>query len=477
MSLSPHSVNGEVEPRSRPVGATELSWCKAVPGGTGVTVLVLLLSKPPDTQFIQNALRKLQISHPILNSKLHFDPPSNSFSYITPPSPHIQIQPLDLQSTSQILHSSFPNEHTSISPLHLILEHELNNNSTWRDPDPSSDTDLFFASCYTLEDSKWVLALRLHTSVCDRTSAVALLNEMLRMVDEQGGVELEIGKEIEVNLGIEEYVPSGQGNKPFWARGVDMLGYSLNSFRLANLEFKDTVSPRMSRVARLQMSEEETARVLSSCDAKEIKLSAVLAAACLIVSHSSKGMPDDQWEKYAVVTLMDCRSILDPPLSSHHIGFYHSAVLNTHDVKGGESLWELAKRVHSSFTNAKDRKKHFSDMSDLNFLMGKAIENPGLTPSASLRTALVSIFEDPMINRSDKVHQAIGLEDFIGCASAHGVGPSIAIFDTIRDGKLDCACVFPFPLHSREQMQEVMDEMKIIILDGQFDGSDIAVEG
>ncbi|XP_057789728.1 uncharacterized protein LOC131006582 isoform X22 [Salvia miltiorrhiza] len=45
----------------------------------------------------------------------------------------------------------------------------------------------------------------------------------------------------------------------------------------------------------------------------------VLAAAGLIACHASKRFPDEQWEKYAVVTLMDCRSALDPVLSSHHI--------------------------------------------------------------------------------------------------------------------------------------------------------------
>ncbi|KAK4432575.1 hypothetical protein Salat_1019700 [Sesamum alatum] len=467
MSLSPHSVD-EAEPKIRPAGTTELSWCKAVPGGTGITVLALLLSKPLEIPFLQNALRKLQISHPIINSKLRYDPASNSFSYVIPPTPHIQVQPFDLPSTSQILQNHFPDESDSVSPFHLILEHELNTNS-WQNPDPSSDTDVFFASLYTLEKSKWVLALRLHTSVCDRAAALALLKELLGLVgkgEEEEGVEAEQGKEMEVSLGIEEYIPSGQGNKPFWARGVDMLGYSLNSLRLSNLSFKDTESPRMSRVIRLQMNAEDTGRILSSCNRQEIKLCALLAAAALIASHSSKGIPDDHWEKYAVVTLMDCRPILDPVLSSDHVGFYHSAILNTHDVKGGENLWELAKRVHSSFTNAKSNKKHFTDMADLNFLMCKAIENPSLTPSGSLRTSLVSVFEDCVIDDSNKLHQVIGLEDFVGCASVHGVGPSIAIFDTVRDGKMDSACVFPFPLHSREQMQELIDEMKRILLDG-----------
>ncbi|XLU82885.1 hypothetical protein S245_006305 [Arachis hypogaea] len=61
------------ESTSRPVGGTEFSWCKAVPGGTGITVLGLILSKPPTISFLQNALKDIQNSHPILRSKIHFD--------------------------------------------------------------------------------------------------------------------------------------------------------------------------------------------------------------------------------------------------------------------------------------------------------------------------------------------------------------------------------------------------------------------
>jgi hypothetical protein len=118
-----------------------------------------------------------------------------------------------------------------------------------------------------------------------------------------------------------------------------------------------------------------------------------------------------------------------------------------------------------SFTNAKNSNKHFTDMSDLNFLMVKAIENPGLTPSSSLRTAVISVFEDPVIDDSDGIHQQLGLEDYVGCASVHGVGPSIGIFDTIRNGGLRCACVYPSPLHSREQMEELIDHMRRILVD------------
>ena len=118
-----------------------------------------------------------------------------------------------------------------------------------------------------------------------------------------------------------------------------------------------------------------------------------------------------------------------------------------------------------AFASSKNSNKHFSDMADLNFLMRKAIENPGLTTSSSLRTSFLSVFEDPVIETSDEMYKEIvGLEDYTGCASVHGIGPSIAIFDTIRGGMLDCACVYPSPMHSRDQMQELIHQMKRLLL-------------
>ncbi|EPS67523.1 hypothetical protein M569_07254 [Genlisea aurea] len=473
--------DGAAEIIFRPTGKTELSWCKAVPGGTGITVLSILISNRIDSQLLQNSLRKLQIAHPILRSKIRFDPDSNSFSYAIPVNPAVQLQRFDLQSTAQILQSS--PAAASISPHQLLLEHELNINP-WGNSAPPSDTDVFFASLYELESGKRVLALRFHASVCDRASASALLEELLRFA---AAPEM-AAETAESGLGIEEYIPSGQADKPFWARAADMAGYSLNSLRFAHLNFVDRNSPRTSRVARFQIGEQETDKILSECEAQGMKLSAAIAAAGLIAAHSSKRISEDDYEKYAVVTLVNCRPLLDPVLDANQIGkrrpppekkkqfhrpliafitadagFYHSAIINSHDVKGGETLWPLAKRVHSSLAKAKANRKHFTDMDDINFMTCKAIENPGFTPSRSLRTSLVTVFEEPV---SEEQRFVDGLEDVLGCFSVHGIGPSVAVFDAIRGGRLDCACVYPFPLHSREQIRELIDEMKRILVDG-----------
>ncbi|XP_022982938.1 uncharacterized protein LOC111481632 [Cucurbita maxima] len=456
------------EIRIRPVGGTEHSWCRAVPGGTGTTVLGLLLSKPPDISHLQASLHNLQNLHPILRSKIHHDPSRRDFSFLIPPSPSIHLQILDLAAAARAIASHPDADDPSISDFHKILEHEINR-AKWLNPShPSySDTDVMFATVYAVSDGQWAVFLTLHTAACDRVAAASLLRELLVLTAAEGKIEgggFKIGDNGEIGSGIEDLIPSGKAHKPLWARGLDMLGYSLNSFRFANLEFKDASSERFSQMIRLKLNSDETQKLLAGCKSRGIKLCGALEAAGLIATRCSKDLPPHQTEKYAVVTLIDCRSLLDPPLTTHHLGFYHSAILNTHDISAEDTLWEVSERCYFSFSNAKDNNKHFTDMSDLNFLMGKAIENPGLTPSSSMRTALISAFEDPIIYTSDPAQQHLGISDYIGCASAHGVGPSIALFDLIRDGQLDCACVYPSPLFSRDQMNQLFDEMKKILV-------------
>ncbi|OMO82278.1 hypothetical protein CCACVL1_11991 [Corchorus capsularis] len=452
----------------RSVGGTEHSWCKAVLGGTGIAVLAILTTQNPDISRLRNALHKLQNSHPIIRSRLHYNPSGNTFSFVTSPSPFIHVKSFNQLTTSNILENLYnKQENQNISPLHLILEHELNKNA-WTTSGNSSNTktDVFFASVYALPGAKWVVVLRLHASACDRTTAVSLLRELLTLtgINEEGK---EMTNKTEVSLAIEDLVPKGKAKKTLWARGVNMLSYSVNSFRLTNLKFKDTKSPRSTQVVRLLINPEDTRKILSGCEARGIKLCGALSAAGLIAAHSSKWRcsSDYQKKKYGVVTLTDCRSILEPQLSNQHFGFYHSAILNTHVIKGGEKLWELAKKMYTSFTNSKNCNRHLSDMADLNFLMCRAMENPGLTSSSSLRTSFISVFEDTVFDESNDQQKQVGLGDYMACASTHGIGPSIAIFDTIRDGRLDCICVYPSPLHSREQIQELVDSMKAILVD------------
>lgn len=276
---------------ARPVGGTEYSWCKSVLSGTGITVLGLLLSKSLDVSLLQTALHNIQISHPILRSRLRLDASANTFHFITPPDPHIRITQFDLQYTSRIIGSESSGDPIPISPFHRILEYELNQNS-WRDHSGSMsvDSDLFHANLYRVSDHQWALFLRLHTSACDRTSAVALLKELLDRVGggvkEGEGTEMELERKGKARLAIEDLIPEGKTDKPFWARGLDVVGYSLNSFRFSNLVFVDADSPRGSKVAKLHLDKDETERliVVSNYFSFQVITPATLINNCFIIN-------------------------------------------------------------------------------------------------------------------------------------------------------------------------------------------------
>ncbi|KAL8258692.1 hypothetical protein R6Q59_026645 [Mikania micrantha] len=437
---------------SRPVGGTEYSWCKAVPGGTGVCILGFLFSKPLDTSLLQTCIHKLQTYHPMLRSKLRYDPSTNGYSFVTPTGssgPQIQIQ---IKASDDI--KSF----------NSMVEHEMSTNP-WKNSNQNNqvtESDVMFVNYYTLTEQQWAMVVKLHTAACDRAAAAFLFRELLGLLG--GGVDREIVKEDGVGLAIEDCIPAGKANKPFWVRGADMIGYSVNSFRFSNLEFKETGVPVSTQLIRLKIGLDYTNQILAGCKSRGIKLHALLAAAAFIAARATKDFPQEKWEKYSLTTLLDCRSLLDPVLSDHHIGFFHSAILNSHDVKGGEDLWDLALRIYTSLTTARNNEKHFTDMSDLNLLMCKVVDNAGLTPSSTLRTSLVSIFDETLIEDTNQFHKELGLLDYVGCASIHGASPSVVIFDTIRDGQLDCTCVYPSPTHSREQIQAFVDHMKEILI-------------
>ncbi|XP_068663900.1 uncharacterized protein [Aristolochia californica] len=445
------------DPISRPLGTTEQNWVRAVVGGTGITVLALLLSPPPDLSLLRTAIHGLQNTHPILRSSL-----SSSSVYTPPPSlsPLIEIESFSLASTSDLLHSLSSPDPPHLPFLHLLLERELNRNP-WSN---STSGQVLFTTHYELPNLKSVLVLRLHTVACDRTSAVAMLKELPEMLR---GAGAEWDEEKTPGLAVESMIPTRRGDKPFWARGLDLVGYSLNTMRWAHLEFQDVGAPRCTEVIRMQMGAEETRTIVEGCKARGIKLCGALAAAGLIAAYSSKFKHPDvaQTENYSIVTLVDCRKLLDPVLDNRNLGFYHSAILNTHSISKGEKLWDVAARCYNALSNSIDADKHFKDMGELNFLMCKAMDNPGFTPSGSLRTSFMVLFEDPVIeDGSLESCSGLGLEDYMGCSSIHGVGPSMAVFDTIRDGRLDCACVYPSPLHSRKQMMDLVGNMKNVLI-------------
>uniref|UniRef100_A0A0D9V833 Phthiocerol/phthiodiolone dimycocerosyl transferase C-terminal domain-containing protein n=1 Tax=Leersia perrieri TaxID=77586 RepID=A0A0D9V833_9ORYZ len=455
-------VGGEPE-RARAVGGMEYGWCRAVPGGTGTTLLAFRLARgAAKAATVQAALESLLDAHPVLRARLRGSSsgsPTLAFPSATPP---LALELLPVPESAPDFAS--------------LLELELNRNpwsATASEPDADAPPVLF-VTFYELPppSSAAALFVRIHTAACDRAASASLIRELVASLagdgDEAASSSASAGEpeDAAVRAALEERIPQRDSWKPFWARGIDMVGYSINGLRTSTLPFEVTGTERSTQMVRLGFDREETTRLLDACKQNGVKLCAAMAAATLLATRQSKQLASNQQETYSIATLINCRKFLEPALDDHNVGFFHSAITNTHTIHGGEGLWELAERCQDSYTNAKNNKKHLTDISDLNFLMCRAIENPQLTTASALRTAIVSVFEEPAVYELSDLQSKAGVEEFVSCATLHGVGPSIGMFDSMRDGQLDFVCMYPFPLHSRKQMQEILNKVKQILREG-----------
>jgi hypothetical protein len=244
----------EIEWRTRAPGGTEYSWCRAVPGGTGTTLLALHLTRgraAESAAAAQAALRSLQNAHPVLRGRIRTAPsgPTLAFpSTAPPPPPLLPLEPLPAPQ--------------SAADFDALLEHELNRNP-WADSESSDDAPVLFATLYELPPAAGGAALfvRTHTVACDRSAANALARELLVLLG--GGGEAESAPEdAAAEAALEERIPQRDTWKPFWARGLDMVGYSINGLRTSTLPFVETGTERSTQMLRLALGRDETTRLL-----------------------------------------------------------------------------------------------------------------------------------------------------------------------------------------------------------------------
>ncbi|EFJ33342.1 hypothetical protein SELMODRAFT_407067 [Selaginella moellendorffii] len=435
----------EEGPFNRILGATEHNWCRAVESGTGITVLGLLFCRSVNVGVFQCALDAVLARHPRLLSQL---------VWIEPDKPAFQVNANATVAIQELAHGDDDPEDWLLQ----TIESEMNSNP-WTDRD--APVPVFFARLHRLGE-KSLFVIRVHTAACDRAAAAVIMSEFLHRLrgdDEQEGKD---GDGVEELVSIEDAIPRGQANKPFWAHGVDLLGYSLGSLRHALLPFDNVEEPRRTELVRASLSLEHTKSLTKRCVLEKTNLFGALVAAGLRATTIYKQL-GNRSEHFAIIGLVDCRNHIDS-LSRSTAGFYHSAILNTHHVNQDTGFWDLSRRCSDSFSNAIKNRKHFTDMGDINYLMFQALQHPNLTPSGTLRTSLMVVFQDVIADESEEeTKHTLGLEDYVGCASVHGVGPSLALFDSIRDGCLHCNVVYPAPLHSREQIRKVVDDMMEIL--------------
>ncbi|CAI5979589.1 unnamed protein product [Closterium sp. NIES-64] len=282
---------------------------------------------------------------------------------------------------------------------------------------------------YRLHEGRSLILFRAHTSVCDRKSAGIIVEDLLSFLDDEvngSGSRSGLGsandcsgdepssqdkdqsakiqkEELPVSSlkDVESCIPPELSRKPFWAHGLDVVGYGLNSRRYSWLPFHDSSSERQSALIRSGLSRSDTERLKQACEKQNITLFGAVACAALKAVASVKEL-GRKGEHFAVTTFLDCRPLLSHEITLDTVGFYHSAMMHTHQVSETSEFWDLAKRCHESTLHAIKNRKHYTDMGDLNMLMAQAILHPQLTPESSLRTSTVCSFWDALHERMQK---------------------------------------------------------------------------
>lgn len=445
-----------VQSPDRNLGKTESNFCAAIESGTGITITSIWFSRRVPLADLESSLRDLLALHPRLRSEITFE--QNELRFHTSEEVSVLICEVDQSSRS------FEEEENSNArePWHLITEEELNTPFPKEYPIP-----VFVPKLYILPHSESLLVLRLHSAAVDMASTATIVKQIVSSLHTRSGTEalenFEVSEEIVILPSVEDGIPPGQANKPFWAHGVDVVGYGLVSRRHAYLPFEDTESVRKSKLLRGALSTEATNLLLKECKNRELSIHGVINAAALKAVAAFKQV-GARGEHYGTTVLLQCRHLLEPTLPDSSIGFYHAALMRTVHTTEPEPFWELAKRCSQDFDTAIKNRKHFTDMGDLNALMAQAMRFPMVTPSGSLRTSVLSTMYDPVVeDLSQEVAAAVGVRDYMSCSSTHGVGPCLGLFPFLRNSALQFSFIFPEPLFSQEHMQKLVDSLLLYL--------------
>ncbi|KAG0631303.1 hypothetical protein M758_1G242100 [Ceratodon purpureus] len=448
-----------VQTAGRKLGKTEANWVAAVESGTGTTITSILFDRRVGVGEVEEALGDVVGWHPRLRSVIVRE--GSEFFFRTAEEVRVSVCEVD----RSLERFDDDEEGNAREVWHLVTEEELNTPFPTDFPIP-----VFVPKLYLLPESKSLLVIRLHASAADMASTATIVKCIVSSLHRRSGGESKIAGDVEgvenrnsaeqgaVLPSVEDAIPPGQANKPFWAHGVDVVGYGLVSRRHAYLPFDDTESLRASKLIRGALTVEATNLLLKECKNHGVSIHGVINAAALkaVAAYKRVGA---KGEHYGTTVLLQCRNRLQPTLPESSVGFYHAALMRTIHTSEPEPFWDLAARCSQDFDTAIKNRKHFTDMGDLNALMVQAMRFPNLTPSGSLRTSVLSTMYDPVVEDLGEEAAAVGVKDYLSCSSTHGVGPCLALFPFMRQSALQFSFIYSSPLYSRSLMQKLVDSI------------------
>lgn len=250
-----------VQTAARKLGKTEANWVAAVDEGTGITISSILFERRIPVTDLEAALRDVLALHPRLRSTI--EQAHNEFFFQTPETVSVSLSEIVWSAQGE---EEGDEDNRAQQLWHGITEDELNI------PYQKCPVPVFEPKLYLLPESQSLLVLRLHAAAADMASTPIIIKQVVSSLYKRSGTEKESAEGVEDNLEklklsepqevllpcIEDAIPSGQAKKPFWAHGVDVVGYGLVSRRHAYLPFDNPEGLRQSKLLRAGLTAEAT---------------------------------------------------------------------------------------------------------------------------------------------------------------------------------------------------------------------------
>lgn len=467
----------------RAIGSTEDNWAKSTAGGTGIVVFGALFKRVIDVQHVSSVVKELLDCHPILRAQLVENAKGKMCFQASESSLAAEyVQERSWPSVENVDHVGvfIPHEDHDKQgslALHKLVTEELNVTFENSDGKPLPPLRLFNVLVYPNGSSRQtVIILKLHSAALDRPSAYIIAQEFLSKLNlaVEGRLYHASSKKSDDVLPapIEDLIPKGKASKGILQKGVDAVGYAVNSKKYALLPFQPSFSGSgktvfQSNIVCASLGKQGTSSLFAACEKQNVSWAAALSAAFLITSASVKELKDKKQDEFTYTCVMDCRALLEPKLEDTVLGNYCLGLPEGSKVKEGVEFWELAKQIAASVDKNLSKAKQFSEMSVLGMLFAQVMKRPTLTPSSSLRTALFNIFIDPPMDAQWKEVKELGLVGTLGpLSSMHFVGPCFCVGETVLEGpELILSLVYPTPLHSRAQILDTLQSSISLLLE------------
>ncbi|KAH9289060.1 hypothetical protein KI387_033177, partial [Taxus chinensis] len=457
----------------RALGQSEENWARITDQGTGITASGIALRRSIEEEQITMAVQGLMDHFAIARSqiiennkgKLYLQVHNNpAKSMVEEKSwPYIDSSK-SLPGVLELPHDD--ENHTLSLALQEIVRKEINipflNTHNMAAP-PLDVLEIHFYR--NSSEPQTVIVIRIHSGACDRFSCCVMVKHFLSALNaivEGRKPEFPDGPgKNELPSSMEDMIPKGKAEKGFFTKGLDVLGYALDSKKYSLLPFSPEFTKMpikagfMSDILTYSLGREGTGALHSACMKQKTTHAAVLASAYVQTAANMKELKDNKLNQFCFTGVLDCRPYFKPLLAETVLGNFSAGILQGTRVKNDISFWDLARSISSQTAKEIGKHKHFSELPVLAMLVGQVMKHPSLTPSSSKRSGLFTMF----LGEAGKAEEWKNVESLkvagsLGpVASMHAVGPCFCACETTREGPELCiSFIFATPVFTRDQM-------------------------